>query len=356
MTYDSLVAGLVHHMSIRASMRFRWSDNLKPKYHHSTGAASKCDILKREGKNIKLLQYILVSGPWLVSVWYRFDKSTWESIERHSPSRHRGPSQPGLQQHLPVGVQCPFLQCLEQAVISSSGGSIWRWHSLGAWGLQQLSEGGKHVSMLGMGAGGGMTAASGISWRAADQMKRNESLKGWSPCRCLFAWSYYEEALFGNIKDLRPFERLTQCETFMATCQTVIIQQHSACNRLTNKMKPLRCVSYILTTWLFNRAESGCQISYYFIFCNNHQHCFFSCCKGLSWLRWAKCGVKVFLCTAAPCLHVFNNMKCEILPSFQTYVKLNFMANQFCVCSVCLSAAATWGELAASIPFSCICF
>lgn len=56
----------------------------------------------------------------------------------YSPTRQKGPSQPGLQQHLPVGVQCPFLQCLEQAVISSSGGSTWRWHSLGAWGLQQL--------------------------------------------------------------------------------------------------------------------------------------------------------------------------------------------------------------------------
>ena len=42
---------------------------------------------------------------------------------RYSPTRQNGPSQPGLQQHLPVGVQCPFLQCLEQAVISSSGGS-----------------------------------------------------------------------------------------------------------------------------------------------------------------------------------------------------------------------------------------
>lgn len=58
MTYDSLVAGLVHHMSIRASMRFGWSDNLKPIYHHSTDTASKCGILKREGKNIKLLLFI----------------------------------------------------------------------------------------------------------------------------------------------------------------------------------------------------------------------------------------------------------------------------------------------------------
>lgn len=72
----------------------------------------------------------------------------WKSSKRHSPTRQSGPSQPGLQQHLPVGVQCPFLHCLEQAVISSSGGSTWRWHSLGAWGLQQMSERGE-VNMWG---------------------------------------------------------------------------------------------------------------------------------------------------------------------------------------------------------------
>lgn len=60
MTHVSLVAELVHHMSIRGSMRFGWSDNLKPKYHHSRDTDSKCDIfLKREGKKkIKLLLFI----------------------------------------------------------------------------------------------------------------------------------------------------------------------------------------------------------------------------------------------------------------------------------------------------------
>lgn len=88
--------------------------------------------------------------------WHVYTQTThgwWWSrckcTEKHSPIRQKGPSHPGLQQHLPVGVQCPFLQCLEQAVISSSGGSIWRWHSLGARGLEQLLKGGKYVSVRG---------------------------------------------------------------------------------------------------------------------------------------------------------------------------------------------------------------
>ncbi len=90
-----------------------------------------------------------------LSRWYYPESSRYKSTKMHSPIRQRGPSHPGLQQHLPVGVQCPFLQCLEQAVISSSGGSTWRWHSLGAWGLQQLLKG--KVNMLG---------DTGITWHA----------------------------------------------------------------------------------------------------------------------------------------------------------------------------------------------
>lgn len=91
-----------------------------------------------------------------LSRWYYSERSRCKSTERHSPTRQKGPSQPGLQQHLPVGVQCPFLQCLEQAVISSSGGSTWRWHSLGAWGLQQLLEGAKYVNFGGTRVSHGM--------------------------------------------------------------------------------------------------------------------------------------------------------------------------------------------------------
>lgn len=97
------------------------------------------------------------------------DEAGANVLQRHSPIRQKGPSQPELQQHLPVGVQCPFLQCLEQAVISSSGGSIWRWHSLGARGLEQLLEGGEICHCA------GDTSVTGHSYEYWEQSQSERS-------------------------------------------------------------------------------------------------------------------------------------------------------------------------------------
>lgn len=101
----------------------------------------------REWKHFKLCFIQTYSDFWLGKLWQIllniFSTSevkehvdvgpcyTLRATDALLPTRQNCPSQLGLQQHLPVGVQRPFLQCLEQAVISSSGGSTWCWHSLG---------------------------------------------------------------------------------------------------------------------------------------------------------------------------------------------------------------------------------
>lgn len=77
-------------------------------------------------------QQIIKSKLWHVTAFFT---CCHESI--YKPVLQNSPSQPWLQQHFPVGVQCPFRQCLEHSDVSICADWAVLLHSSGTKGLNK---------------------------------------------------------------------------------------------------------------------------------------------------------------------------------------------------------------------------
>lgn len=80
-------------------------------------------------------QQTIKSKLWHATAFFTF---CCESV--YKPVLQNSPSQPWLQQHFPVGVQCPFRQCLEHSDVRICAGWAVLLHSSGTKGLNKNTQ------------------------------------------------------------------------------------------------------------------------------------------------------------------------------------------------------------------------